>query len=310
MSVLVTGGAGFIGSNLVDALVAEGQAVTVLDDLSTGRRGNLDSAIAAGATLVEGDVADAGFVRDLIDDLRPDVVHHLAAQVDVRRSVSDPAADARVNVLGTIAVIEAARLADVGRLVYVSTGGAIYGEADSYPTAEDAPVRPMSPYGVNKYAAELNWELQDRLHGLSTVTLRLANVYGPRQDPLGEGGVVAIFCNRLLAGEGAVIFGDGEQTRDFVSVDDVAGACLMAARSSVTGAFNIGSGTETTVNALAELVSSIDPGRDLPVEHAPERDGEVRRSCLDAGRARRELGWEPQVGLAEGLRRTLEWQLG
>ena len=308
VTVLVTGGGGFIGSNLVDALVAGGEEVVVLDDFSTGRRENLDGATSKGARLVEGDVADAQFVERLVGEVRPDVIHHLAAQVDVRRSVSDPQTDARVNVLGALSVLEAARLHGAKRLVYVSTGGAIYGEAKAYPTREDADVKPMSPYGTNKYAAELSWELYGRLHGMSTVTLRLANVYGPRQDPLGEGGVVAIFSRVLLTGEGAVIFGDGEQTRDFVEVSDVARACLAASQAEVLGAFNIGSGTETTINQLAAEMSSVIAERSLEITHEPERDGEVRRSCLDASRAGLELGWKPQISLAEGLRRTLDWQ--
>lgn len=309
MPVLVTGGAGFIGSNLVDALLEQGDEVVVLDDLSTGRAENLADAISRGARLIEGDVADSGFVDQLFGEVRPEAVHHLAAQVDVRRSVADPQADARVNVIGALSVLEAARAHGVARLVYVSTGGAIYGDAADYPTAETAAIQPMSPYGTNKYAAELAWDLYARLHGMSTATLRLANVYGPRQDPMGEGGVVAIFCRELLEGAGAVIFGDGEQTRDFVEVSDVARACLAAGASDVRGPFNIGSGTETTVNRLAEVVSDALEGRSLEVTHQPEREGEVRRSCLDASKAARELGWEPLVGLPEGLGRTVEWQV-
>ncbi|MCX6389486.1 MAG: GDP-mannose 4,6-dehydratase [Solirubrobacterales bacterium] len=309
MTVLVTGGAGFIGSNLVDSLLAEGQKVVVLDNLSTGRERNLDIAIANGAQLVNGDVSDQRFVDELVADLKPTAIHHLAAQVDVRRSVSNPEQDAQTNLFGTLSVLEAARNHGVPRLVYVSTGGAIYGEADSYPTAEGAEVRPMSPYGVNKYAAELHWSLYARLHGLSTITLRLANVYGPRQDPLGEGGVVAIFCRELLEGNRALIFGDGEQTRDFVEVSDVAAACRLAAASDVVGSFNIGSSSETTVNQLAAIISEADPDRKLSTEHAPERDGEVRRSCLDASRASTVLGWKPQIELLDGLQRTLLWQV-
>jgi UDP-glucose 4-epimerase len=304
MRALVTGGAGFIGSNLVDALVARGDDVTVIDDLSTGRRENLDQALATGARLVEVDVRDAGAMGDLAGDAEPEAVFHLAAQIDVRRSVADPAFDARINVEGTIAMLEAARSAGVRRFVNTSTGGAIYGEGRIVPAPEDHPVAPEAPYGQSKFAAEGYCELFNRLHGLSTVSLRYGNVYGPRQDPLGEAGVVAIFCGRLRAGERPIVFGDGLQVRDYVHVADVVSANLAAAESDATGPFNIGTGRETTVLDLVEALaphatSSFEP------EHQPERPGEVRRIALDATRARDQLGWEPRVGLAEGIEQTL-----
>lgn len=309
MRAIVTGGAGFIGSNLVDALVADGSRVTVLDDLSTGRRENLSAALAAGARLHEASIADQAAVREAFAGARPEVVFHLAAQIDVRRSVADPAFDALVNVEGTLAVLDAARSAGARRVVYVSTGGAIYGEAPSFPTPEDAPIAPLAPYGQSKYAAEGYCALYARLHGLSTVTLRLANVYGPRQDPLGEGGVVAIFCGRLLAGERATIYGDGSQTRDYVFVGDVVEAARLAAEDSGTEPLNIGSGIETTVLELAAAMRDLGAGP-LDAEHAPERPGEVLRSCLDPARAAARIGWRPRTSLHDGLLATLAWQRG
>jgi UDP-glucose 4-epimerase len=216
MTALVTGGAGFIGSNLVDALLAQGEQVVVVDDLSTGRRTNLDEALAQGATLQELDVCDADGLRALFERVRPERVFHLAAQIDVRRSVADPAADARVNVEGTINVLAAARAVGTRRVVYSATGGAVYGEAEQVPTPEDAPAQPLAPYGQGKLAGEGYCALFARLHGLSTVALRYANVYGPRQDPLGEGGVIAIFCGCLAEGRTPTVYGDGTQTRDYV----------------------------------------------------------------------------------------------
>ncbi len=304
MRALVTGGAGFIGSNLVDALVGRGDEVTVIDDLSTGRRENLGGALAGGARLVEADVRDADAIRDLAEDARPEAVFHLAAQIDVRKSVADPALDARVNVEGTIAMLEAARSAGARRFVNTSTGGAIYGEGRIVPAPEDHPVAPEAPYGQSKFAAEGYCDLFNRLHGVSTVSLRYGNVYGPRQDPLGEAGVVAIFCGRLRAGERPIVFGDGLQVRDYVHVDDVVAANLAAAGSDATVAFNIGTGRETSVLDLVEVLA---PHATAPFdpEHQPERPGEVRRIALDATRAREELGWEPRVGLADGIERTL-----
>jgi UDP-glucose 4-epimerase len=305
MRALVTGGAGFIGSNLVDALLARGDEVAVVDDLSTGSRANLVGALAAGATLHELDVVDASALRALLREQRPDVVFHLAAQIDVRRSVADPGFDARVNVEGTVNVLAAAHEAGVARVVYSSTGGAIYGEAETIPTPEDAPVRPLAPYGQGKHAGEGYCALFASLRGLSTIALRYANVYGPRQDPLGEGGVIAIFCGCLATGGAPTIYGDGRQTRDFVFVGDVVQANLLAAASAATGAFNVGGGVETSVLELAGAMRALGGEAAFAPRFADERPGEVRRSCLDAGRARAQLGWEQAVALHEGLRRTL-----
>jgi UDP-glucose 4-epimerase len=305
MTALVTGGAGFIGSNLVDALLARGDRVVVVDDLSTGRRQNLDEALSQGATLHELDVCDADALRSLLEHERPELVFHLAAQIDVRRSVADPAADARVNVEGTINVLAAAQAAGTRRVVYSATGGAVYGEAEQVPTPENAPARPLAPYGQAKLSGEGYCALFTRLHGLSTVALRYANVYGPRQDPLGEGGVIAIFCGCFAEGRTPTIYGDGEQTRDYVYVGDVVAANLRAAELAVGGSINVGTGVETSVLDLVEAFRGLEGGEAFSPVHAPARAGEVLRSCLDASRARELLGWAPQVPLDDGLRRTL-----
>ena len=305
MRALVTGGAGFIGSNLVDGLVARDNEVTVLDDLSTGKRENLHPAIAAGAELIEADVRDASAVRDVVDRAEPDVLFHLAAQIDVRKSAADPAADARINVEGTINVLEAARAAGVRRFVNTSTGGAVYGEGQIIPAPEDHPVAPEAPYGQSKFAAEGYCELYGRLQGMSTISLRYGNVYGPRQDPLGEAGVIAIFCGRLIGGERPIVFGDGLQTRDYIHVDDVVTANLAAVDSDATGPINIGTGVETTVLQLVEALAPLAEASFEP-DHQPERPGEVRRIALDCARAREVLRWQAQVGLEDGLTQTLE----
>jgi UDP-glucose 4-epimerase len=295
---LVTGGAGFIGSNLVDALLARGDEVTILDDLSTGRLKNLESALAAGATLIEGSIADADTVAAALDAARPAVIYHLAAQIDVRRAVEDPAFDATTNVVGTATLLEAARRAGVRRVVMASTGGAIYGDADVLPTPEGTQPRPLSPYAASKASAEGYMDLYHRLYGLSTFSLRLANVYGPRQDPKGEAGVVAIYCGRALDGGIATVYGDGLQTRDFVYVGDVVQAFVAAGDSDATGYCNVSTGRETSVLELAETLS-------LRPELEPERAGEVRRSCLDPSVARRVIGWTARTPLREGLAQTV-----
>jgi len=308
MKALVTGGAGFIGSNLVDALLARGDEVTVVDDLSTGRRENLDGALAAGAELLEADIRDGSKLSELTAERRPEAIFHLAAQIDVRRSVADPAFDASINVGGTANVLEAARTAGGRRFVFVSTGGAIYGEGEGQrlPLAEDAPIAPLAPYGQSKYAGEGYLTLYERLYGLSTVSLRLGNVYGPRQDPLGEAGVIAIFCGRLRSGERPTVYGDGRQTRDYIYVGDVVAAALAAVESEASGPINIGTGVETDVLELAERLGELGGAEDFAPEMAPARPGEVQRVSIDPGRAARELGWRAETGLDEGLRLTLE----
>jgi UDP-glucose 4-epimerase len=305
LRTLVTGGAGFIGSNLVDALLARGDDVVVVDDLSTGRRSNLDGALERGAALHHADVREAAAVREILASERPAVIFHLAAHIDVRRSVSDPASDAQINVEGTINLLEAAREAGVRRLVFASTGGAIYGESTVVPTPETEPPSPLSPYGQSKYAAEGYCRLAATLHGLSTISLRYANVYGPRQDPLGEGGVIAIFCGRLREGGRPTIFGDGMQTRDYIYVKDVVDATLAAAGSAATGSYNVGTGRETSVLELVEGLRQLAGSHDFSPEHEAARLGEVHRSCLDPQLAGTTLGWSPSTSLAEGLRLTL-----
>jgi UDP-glucose 4-epimerase len=308
MKALVTGGAGFIGSNLVDALLARGDEVTVVDDLSTGRRENLEEALANGARLVERDIRDADAIAALVGEVKPGAIFHLAAQIDVRKSVEDPAFDAAINVGGTANVLEGARRAGVPRIVFVSTGGAIYGEGAGreLPLSEEAQLAPEAPYGQSKYAAEGYLGLYERLYGLSGVSLRLGNVYGPRQDPLGEAGVIAIFCGRLRAGEAPTVFGDGTQTRDYIYVGDVVAAALAAAGSGATGPINVGTGIETDVLGLVRLLGELGGDDGFEPELAPARAGEVQRIAIDPGRAERELGWRARTSLEEGLRLTLD----
>lgn len=308
MRSLVTGGAGFIGSNLVDALLARGDEVTVVDDLSTGRRLNLEGALAAGAELAELDIRDGAALSRLAGEKRPQAVFHLAAQIDVRKSLADPAFDAAVNVGGTANVLEAARACECERVVFVSTGGAIYGEGEGQdlPLSEAAPIAPLSAYGQSKYAAEGYLALYERLYGLSGISLRLGNVYGPRQDPLGEAGVIAIFCGLLKEGGRPTVYGDGTQTRDYIYVGDVVAAALAAADSRLTGPVNIGTGRETSVLDLVEALRELGGNEDFEPQLAPPRTGEVQRIALDAGRAEQELGWRAEIDLNEGLRRTLD----
>jgi UDP-glucose 4-epimerase len=308
MRTLVTGGAGFIGSNLVDALLARGDEVTVVDDLSTGRRENLDQAIANGAELVEVDIRDRAAMTELAGERKPRQVFHLAAQIDVRYSVADPAFDAGINVGGTANLLEAARLAGTERFVFVSTGGAIYGEGEGkdLPLGEDADAEPLAPYGQSKLAAEGYVSLYRRLYGLSGVILRLGNVYGPRQDPLGEAGVIAIFCGRLRESQAPTVFGDGKQTRDYIYVADVVDATLAAADGDVSGAFNVGTGIETSVLELVDLLRELGGVDGFEPEFAPPRTGEVQRISIDCSRAADELGWRTAVDLRQGLAQTLE----
>ncbi len=301
----MTGGAGFIGSHVVDALLERGDEVVVVDDLSTGRRENLTAAITRGAELVEGDIRDAALVSAALERRRPEVVFHLAAQIDVRRSVTDPVFDLSVNVGGTVNLLEAARDAGSPRFVFASTGGAIYGEGAGLdlPLDETAACHPDAPYGQSKLAAEGYASLYGRLYGLSATSLRLGNVYGPRQDPLGEAGVVAIFCGALLSERTPRVFGDGHQTRDYIYVGDVVEAFLAAAAADSNGTYNVGTGVETSVLELGELIAEACDRRFEP-EMAPARPGEVQRIAIDSRRAATELGWRARTALAEGLRET------
>jgi len=307
MQALVTGGAGFIGSTLVDRLLAEGWKVDVVDDLSSGSLGNLASARALPDrrfSFHRLDVASSAVI-DLITHRRPDVVFHLAAQMDVRVSVARPVFDATVNILGSLNVFEAAVAAGVQKVVFIGSGGTLYGSTDEIPTREGAPQHPESPYGVAKKAVGDYLHYYRAIRGLEYTVLALANVYGPRQDPHGEAGVVAIFANKLLDRDRPVIFGDGAQTRDFVYVDDVVDACARSVEKGGGLLLNIGTGIETSVQQLYDVMAKLSGFRE-PAQYLPPRAGEVERSALDPGRAQIHLGWKPFTALEEGVARTLE----
>jgi|ERR1022692_2742520 UDP-glucose 4-epimerase len=301
MRVIVTGGAGFIGSHLVDAFIAGGDEVTVIDDLSTGRPGRLD----ARAVLHKVSITDAPVLTEVISSVRPELICHLAAQIDVRASVVRPAADAQTNVTGTINVLEAARETGA-RVLMCSTGGALYGRDAPIPSLEDVLPLPESPYGIAKYCAEQYVGLYNRLHQTSHSVLRLANVYGPRQDPTGESGVVPIFCAQVLAGTRPTIFGDGTQTRDYVYVADAVAAFLAAAAQQRPGTWNIGTAVEVSVLDLASVIGSV-TGLTVDPVLAPARPGELQRSALAVERARLDLGWSATTALADGVRAVCEW---
>jgi len=310
MRVLVTGAAGFIGSNLVDRLLADGDTVIAVDDLSTGRVVNLDGARAHdGFEFVQADIVSADLIG-LLSDTRPEVVYHLAAQVDVRRSVADPAFDATVNVIGAVRLAEAARRAEVRKVVNTSSGGAIYGVPDNFPTNETAPADPVSAYGAAKLATEVYLNTFHHLYGMDCTHIAPANVYGPRQEPHGEAGVVAVFAKALLAGARTTVFGDGSNTRDYVFVDDVVEAFVRASGTVGSGQrFNIGTGVETSDRALHTVVAAVLGAPDEP-QSAPARLGDVKRSCLDARKAEMILSWRARVRLEEGVRRTVEYFRG
>jgi UDP-glucose 4-epimerase len=311
MRTLVTGAAGFIGSTLVDRLLAEGHQVTGVDNLSAGTPAtNLDTARRHKGpgrfTFVAVDVRQPE-LSNIVAGANPDVVFHLAAQVDARRSVDDPLFDARNNVLGTVNLLEASRQARVARIVYAASGGSRYGAPITLPATEDTAVDPLSPFAAAKVAGELYMRAYARMYGLAPICLALANVYGPRQDPQGKAGVVAVFGSAMLSGRPTTIYGDGSATRDYVYVDDVATAFLCAAEAPVTttGTFNIGTGVQTTVTELHQLISEV-VGVSRPPDHAEARTGEVHASALDSTRAGRVLGWKPDIDLTEGIKRTVD----
>ncbi len=310
MKALVTGGAGFIGSHLSDALLKRGDDVLVLDDLSSGKRENLDEAIAAGASLEIGDVTDGSRLLTAIEGFGPEAVFHLAAQIDVRKSMADPAFDARLNVVGSLNVLEAATRVGARSLVFTSTGGAIYGEGvgreDELPFAETSRCEPDSVYGQSKLAAEGYVGLWRRMRGLDATVVRLGNVYGPRQDPALEAGVVAIFCDLARDGGRPTVFGDGEQTRDYIHVADVVDALIAAEAADGAGPFNVGTGTETSVLDLASAIGAMAGRDDFDPEFAPPREGEVQRTALSTEASAEALGWRASRGLEEGLEQTLE----
>jgi len=304
--VLVTGGAGFIGSHVCERYLSDGWDVTALDDLSTGRRENVPS----GVDLIEMDVR-APEVRDLFVDRRFDVVNHHAAQIDVRTSVADPWLDASINLGGLLNLLQSSVEFGLERFVFISSGGVVYGEPTELPTPRSAPKRPLSPYGVSKLSSEFYLQATRELHGLEYAALRYSNVYGPRQDPHGEAGVVAIFCQRLLEGQSLTVFGDGEQTRDYVFVKDVAAANLLVTHAELprdgdldSVAFNVGRSMETSVNGLAHTLMEVS-GTEVPLHHEAARPGELLRSSLDCAQTL-ELGWSPAYSLMDGLRETYE----
>ena len=298
MKIVVTGGAGFVGSHIVDAYVTAGHQVVVVDDLSTGKRENVHS----GARLVEMDINDPGLVK-LFETERPDVVNHHAANASVSRSVREPRFDATQNILGTLNILEAARRAEVGKVIYISSGGAMYGQVEYLPMDEDHPANPISPYALSKHSGERYVQLYGEAHGQRWTSLRYANVYGPRQDPYGEGGVVAIFCQNLLDGVIPEIQWDGEQTRDFVYVDDCARANLAALDGGDGQAYNVGTGTGTSINALFQALMDV-TGQDMTPRRGPRRPGDARHSYLEVEKIERDLGWQPEVDLREGLEKT------
>jgi UDP-glucose 4-epimerase len=304
MRILVTGGAGFIGSNTVDALVEAGAGpVAVLDNLSSGKRHQVNPR----AAFYQADLRDASAVAQIVEREKPEVIYHLAAQMDVRRSVAEPAYDAQVNLVGFLNLIESARQNGLKRVIFASTGGAIYGEQSEFPCGEDHPCNPLSPYGIAKLATEKYLFFYRAQYGIDYLALRYANIYGPRQDPHGEAGVVAIFCARMLDGAPCTIFGDGRQTRDYTFVGDVVRANLYALTSKASGlAINIGTGTETSVNALHSALASIAGEVRTPL-YAPARPGEQLRSVISADRAGQLLGWRPETVLADGLERTFSY---
>jgi UDP-glucose 4-epimerase len=309
MRALVTGGAGFIGSNVVDALLARGDEVAVVDDLSTGQIENLEGALAAGAIFHQLDIRDADAVTAAFETARPEVVFHFAAQMDVRRSLADPAFDASVNVVGTINVLEAAHASGARRLINTSTGGAIYGETDVMPTPETVEAAPVSAYGQSKQCAELYCAWAGRARGLETVTLRYGNVYGPRQDPGGEAGVIAIFSGRLLSGEQPTVYGDGSARRDYTFVEDIVAANLLAAAQSAPGGpYNIGTGIDASVLELIEAIDAAAAPGEAPLnpEFVAARDGELQRSSLDVSLARAELGFGATTDLKSGVAATVQ----
>lgn len=301
MKILVTGGAGFIGSNLVDALIEKKHSVVILDNLSTGRKENVHS----GAKFIEMDIVDEK-LSDVFAEEKLDIVFHLAAQIDVRKSVADPVYDAKQNILGSINILENCKKNKIKKIIFSSTGGAIYGEADVLPTPETYPENPISPYGIGKLTTEKYLFYYNQIFGLPYVALRYGNVFGPRQNAKGEAGVVAIFIDKLLAGEQPIINGEGDQTRDYVYVDDVVSANIKAMESEKVGIYNVGTSVQTTVNDIAKLIGKY-VGLQQEITHGPAKQGEQQRSCLDFSKIRSEMGWQPQMPLNQGIEKTVNW---
>ena len=299
--VLVTGGAGFIGSHVVDSLVSDGNDVFVIDNLSSGKKENMNKA----ALLYQYDIAGKELLS-VMEKERPEFVFHLAAQIDVRKSVADPIEDAKINILGSINVMESARRCGVKKIIFASSGGAIYGDTKNIPTGEDEREYPISPYGCAKLSVERYLHYYHEVFNVPYIALRFANVYGPRQNNKGEAGVVAIFCTKVLQNEPPVIYGDGKQTRDFVYVGDIVRANVLAMKSKKCGAYNVGTGKESDINTLAKHIkNSLSYKNEF--HHKDGRRGEQKRSCLSFDKIRKDLGWEPDISLDEGIKLTAEW---
>ena len=303
MKVLVTGGAGFIGSNLVDALVKRKNKVLVVDNLSTGKKENLNKK----AKFYKLDICSKK-ILEIFKKEKPEIVCHLAAQINVRKSVEDPLFDAKVNILGSLNLLEASKKTNVKKFIFASTGGALYGETKIIPTPEDHPIWPESPYGICKMTIERYLNYYWRLFKIPFVSLRLGNVYGPRQSPEGEAGVVAIFTQKMLKNEDIFVFGDGKQTRDFIFVEDVVDAFLKSIKKKVSGFFNIGTEKETSVNQIYSFLKKLTKTKSKKIK-LPKKKGDLRRSCLKIKKAKEKLNWEPKTPLLEGLKKTVEWFL-
>ena len=301
MKILISGGAGFIGSHFTDKLIEQGHQVVVIDNLSTGKKENINPQ----AQFYLLDIIDPK-LSEIFEKEKPEAVFHLAAQIDVRKSVADPIEDAKTNILGSLNLLENCKKFNIKKVVFISTGGAIYGEADIIPTPETYPALPVSPYGVAKLTIEKYLNYYYKVFNLNYTVLRLANVYGPRQNPLGEAGVVAIFTNKLLKNEQPIIYGNGEQTRDYVFVKDVVSAGILALEKDKIGVFNVGTGEETSVNELFSILIKAIKTTIKPI-YKPERQGEQRRSCLDYSKTKEELNWKPNYDLDKGIEETLNW---
>jgi len=301
MKILITGGAGFIGSHLVDRLIKQNHKVVVVDNLSTGKKKNLNPK----AKFYKIDIRSPK-VSQIFERERPKIVFHFAAQIDLRKSIEDPIRDAKINILGSLNLLENCKRFGVKRFIFASTGGAIYGDAHIIPTPEDYPEFPLSPYGIEKLAIDKYLNYYHKVFGLPFISLRLANVYGPRQNSKGEAGVVAIFCDKMLEGKQPIINGNGKQTRDFVYVDDVVEASILAMKSKKSGIYNIGTGKETDINTIFRKLKKLTASNCKKV-HGPAKPGEQKRSCLDYSKAKRELGWRPEYSVERGLEEVVRW---
>jgi len=301
MKILVTGGAGFIGSWVAEAYIEDGNEVLIIDNLSTGNLNNVPSS----AEFIKGDIRDRSVLETAFSEFNPDIINHHAAQIDVRKSVDDPTLDADINIKGTLNLLEVSRKSRISKFIFASTGGAIYGEPDLIPADEDTVPMPISPYGISKLSIEKYLSYYNKIYGLNYTSLRYSNVYGPRQNPHGEAGVIAIFCNKIINGEPCIVYGDGEQTRDYVYVEDVKRANIECI-SSPNDSYNIGTSIETSVNGLIEYLRKAS-GRDFEVIYEPARNGEVERISLSNNKASKEINWTPHVMLEEGINNTWIW---